>query len=150
MARQVHSTRDLNRLQGDELAKMMPVRVRQPLEPAAVAAPQPSRRWMQRLEVAAPFLLALYFFGSALYGVNRTEVIDTEAARHAMNGAFIYDLVRTGHLLHPIEYGKFYYNRMPALSIPFHPPLFPAIEAIFFAVFGVHLLTARVAIAICA
>jgi 4-amino-4-deoxy-L-arabinose transferase-like glycosyltransferase len=149
MARQVHSTRDLNRLQGDELARMMPVRVRQPLEPAAVAAPQPRRRWMQRLEVAAPFLLALYFFGSALYGVNRTEVIDTDAARHAMNGAFIYDLVRTGHLLHPIEYGKFYYNRMPALSIPFHPPLFPAIEAIFFAVFGVHLFTARLAIALC-
>jgi 4-amino-4-deoxy-L-arabinose transferase-like glycosyltransferase len=104
---------------------------------------------MRRLESAAPYLLAVYFFGSAFYGINRTEIVDTDAARHAMNGAFIYDWIRTGHLLHPIEYGRFYYNRMPALSIPFHPPLFPAIEALFFAIFGVHLFTARLAIAVC-
>ena len=108
-----------------------------------------SHRWARAMEWYVPSLLALLFFGLALYGVNRTEVIDTDAARHAMNGAFIWDLVRTGNLLHPIEYGKLYYTRLPSLSIPFHPPLFPAIESIFFALFGVHLLTARLAVAVC-
>lgn len=128
---------------------MMPVTVRQPLD-ADTSGKLGSRSvWMQRLERWAPHLLALLLFGSALYGVNKTEIIDTDAARHAMNGAFIYDLVRTGHLLHPIDYGKFYYSRLPSLSIPFHPPLFPAIESVFFALFGVHLLTARLAVALC-
>ena len=128
---------------------MMPVTARQPVQPGAVVRRGLRHALAQYLVVCAPYLLALLFFGLALYGVNKTEIIDTDAARHAMNGAFIYDLVRTGHLLHPIAYGKFYYNRMPALSIPFHPPLFPVFEAIFFAVFGVHLLTARLAVALC-
>jgi 4-amino-4-deoxy-L-arabinose transferase-like glycosyltransferase len=96
----------------------------------------------------APYILAVYFAISAMWGVWRTDPIDTDAARHAMNGAFIYDLVRTGHLLHPVEYAQEYYGHLPALSMPFHPPLFPAIEAVFFAIFGVKLFTARLAVAV--
>src|SRR5262245_25494644 len=103
----------------------------------------------QYLQIFTPYFLALFFFGLSLYGVDKTEIIDTDAARHAMTGAFIYDWIRTGNLLHPIQYGKAYYNRLPALSIPFHPPLFPGIEAAFFAIFGVKLLTARLAVALC-
>jgi hypothetical protein len=95
-----------------------------------------------------PYILAVFFTVSALQGVTNTDVIDTDAARHAMNGAFIYDMVRSGHVAHPIEYARQYYGHLPALSIPFHPPLFPAIEALFFALFGVKLLTARVAVAL--
>src|ERR1051325_4629796 len=95
-----------------------------------------------------PYLLAVLFFFSALRGVGATDVIDTDAARHAMNGVFIHDLVRSGHWSHPVEYAKAYYAQYPALSMPYHPPLFPAIEAFFFAVFGVNLLTARLAIAL--
>jgi 4-amino-4-deoxy-L-arabinose transferase-like glycosyltransferase len=116
--------------------------------PAPAIAPQPRRAWTSYLEVWAPYLLAVLFFGSALYGVNRTDIVDTDAARHAMNGAFIYDLIRTGHILHPIAYAKAYYGHLPSLSMPFHPPLFPAIEAVFFALFGVSLMTARVAVAV--
>jgi hypothetical protein len=94
------------------------------------------------------YVLAVGFFLWALQGIGSTEVIDTDAARHAMNGAFIYDLVRTGHLSHPIEYAKQYYGHLPALSMPFHPPMFPAIEALFYSVFGLHLLTARVLVAL--
>jgi 4-amino-4-deoxy-L-arabinose transferase-like glycosyltransferase len=86
----------------------------------------------------------------SLRGVGRTDAIDTDAARHAMNGAFIYDLLRTGHWSSPIEYAKSYYGQYPAISMPYHPPLFPAIEALLFAVFGVKLFTARLAIAIAA
>ena len=102
------------------------------------------------MATAAPYLLGVLFAISSLYGVNRTEIVDTDAARHAMNGAFLYDLVRTGHISHPIEYAWAYYGHLPALSMPFHPPLFPAIEAVFFSIFGVSLFTARLAVAICA
>jgi hypothetical protein len=101
-----------------------------------------------RLAAWAPVLLAVFFSFSALRGVGSTNVVDTDGARHGMNGAFIYDLVRTGNLTRPIEYAKEYYGHLPALSMPFHPPLFPAIEAVFFAIFGVKYLTARVAVAL--
>ena len=65
-----------------------------------------------------------------------------------MNGVFLHDLVRDGMLLHPVEYGRRYYSRLPALSIPYHPPLFPAVEALFFSVFGVNLFAARLAVAV--
>jgi 4-amino-4-deoxy-L-arabinose transferase-like glycosyltransferase len=75
-------------------------------------------------------------------------VVDTDAARHAMNGAFIHDLLRGGHWSSPIEFAKSYYSQYPAISMPYHPPLFPAIEALFFAIFGVNLLTARIVVAL--
>ena len=95
-----------------------------------------------------PYVLAIFFFLSALWGVGSTDVIDTDAARHAMNGAFIYDMVRGGHIMHPIEYAQQYYGHLPALSMPYHPPMFPAIEALFFALLGVKLVAARAAVAI--
>jgi Dolichyl-phosphate-mannose-protein mannosyltransferase len=101
------------------------------------------------LRVGAPYLLALFFALGSLRGISSTGVTQTDAARHAMNGVFIYDLVRTGHLANPIAYAKEYYARLPSLSMPFHPPVFPAIEAIFFALFGVNLLAARLAVAVC-
>src|ERR1700722_3369416 len=103
-----------------------------PVQSDAASHPASRRGWVRYLELCAPYLLALLFFGSALYHVGQTEVVDTDAARHAMNGAFIYDLIRTGHLFHPIAYAKVYYSHLPSLSVPFHPPLFPAIEALFF------------------
>src|SRR4029077_11664838 len=95
-----------------------------------------------------PYVLAVFFSLSAMWGVGNTDVVDTDAARHAMNGAFIYDMIRGGHIMHPIEYAKQYYGHLPALSMPYHPPLFPAIEALSFALFGVKLLTARLAVAV--
>src|ERR1035438_4162219 len=127
---------------------MTPVTARHSPQPYSVSGGGPQRAWTRYLEVCIPYLLALLFFGLALYRVNQTDIVDTDAARHAMNGAFIYDLIRTGHLVHPVAYAKAYYRQLPSLSMPFHPPLFPAIEALFFAVFGVNLLTARLAVAL--
>ena len=84
----------------------------------------------------------------SLRGLDGGNIVDTDAARHAMNGAFIHDYLRSGQIAHPIAYGKEYYGRLPALSMPYHPPLFPAIEALFYFVFGVNLLAARLAVAL--
>lgn len=71
-----------------------------------------------------------------------------DAARHAMNGVFIYDLVRTGNISHPVRFGREYYSRFPAVSLPFHPPGFPLVEAGAYAVLGVSFTTARLTIAL--
>jgi hypothetical protein len=80
--------------------------------------------------------------------VSADNVVDTDAARHAMNGVFIRDLVASGNALNVVDYGKRYYGRLPGLSMPYHPPFFPALEAIFFAIFGVGLFPARLAVAV--
>jgi 4-amino-4-deoxy-L-arabinose transferase-like glycosyltransferase len=95
-----------------------------------------------------PYALGVFFFFSALRGVRDTNVVDTDAARHAMNGALIYDMVRTGNIMRPVAYAKQYYGHLPALSMPFHPPVFPGIEAAFFAVLGVNFPSARLAVAV--
>jgi len=98
---------------------------------------------------AFPYLLALLFAFWGLRGIGCNNVVETDSARHAMNGAFIYDLIRNGQLASPIAYGKFYYGHLPALSLPYHPPLFPIIESLFFWGFGANVLAARLAVAFC-
>jgi len=95
-----------------------------------------------------PCILALFFAIWSLRAVGANNIFDTDAARHAMNGAFIHDLLRDGGYLHPIAYGKAYYGKLPALSIPYHPPMFPGMEAVFFAIFGVNVTAARVLVAL--
>jgi hypothetical protein len=75
-----------------------------------------------------PVLVSAVFAWSALRDVNASSLIDTDAARHAMNGAFLHDLLSDGKLTGAVAYARAYYTRYPALSIPYHPPLFPAFE----------------------
>lgn len=115
----------------------------------AAAAPAPVRHaGPGHLLKAAPLLLGLVFTLAALRSVPGGNIIDPDAARHAVNGAFVRDLVAGGQFADPIAFGKRYYSHYPALSIPYHPPLFPAIEAVFYAIGGVNLTTARLAVAL--
>ncbi|MBA2528332.1 MAG: glycosyltransferase family 39 protein [Pyrinomonadaceae bacterium] len=95
-----------------------------------------------------PYILAVFFALWGLRGVTNTDVGVFDSSRHAMNGAFIHDLVVARQFTSPIEFGKFYYSHYPATSLPFHPPLFPAIEAVFFSIFGVNVFTARLTVAL--
>ncbi len=104
-------------------------------------------RW---LPAWVPYVLAVFFTIWQLRDFGRMQVVDTDAARHAMNGAFIYDMIRFGRVAHPVDYGREYYAHFPALSLPFHPPVFPTIEALFFAVFGVNIFASRLAVALTA
>ena len=114
----------------------------------AAGLPSVHRPGAPFLPAWTPYLLALLFALLSLRGLGSGNIVDTDAARHAMNGAFVHDYLRSGQIAHPIQFGKEYYGRLPALSMPYHPPLFPAIEALFFFVFGVNLLAARLAVAL--
>ena len=96
----------------------------------------------------APYAIALWFGAWSLRGLESGTPVDSDAARHAMNGVFFHDLVRHGDPLHLVDFAKSYYSRYPSLSMPYHPPLFPAVEALFFFVLGVNFFAARVAIAL--
>jgi 4-amino-4-deoxy-L-arabinose transferase-like glycosyltransferase len=70
----------------------------------------------------------------------------SDAPRHALNGAFILDLLRE-HPLHNLSaWAMAYYVRYPALTILFYPPFFYGIEAVFFAMFGVSHAVAQLAV----
>ena len=104
--------------------------------------------YWERLLALAPFLLAVFFGLWSLRGIRGSSIADYDSPRHALNGAFMLDIVRHGKLAHPVEFGYWYYSRLPALSIPYHPPVFPAFEALLYSILGVNSLSARLAMAI--
>ena len=91
--------------------------------------------------------IALLFACWGLRTSGGYNVIETDAARHAMNGVFLRDLIFQGAIARPISFAHTYYAQLPALSMPYHPPMFPLIEAGFYTIFGVHVLAARLAVA---
>lgn len=83
-------------------------------------------------------LLALLFLTSPREG----NFYWSEAPRHALNGVFIKDLLLDMPWSAPQDYAFRYYAQYPALTILFYPPLFYAISAPFFLLFGVSHATA--------
>jgi Dolichyl-phosphate-mannose-protein mannosyltransferase len=118
-----------------------------------VPGPSPTfvRRVSQRLlriDVVFASLASLVAACWSLSGAHLGSPAYSDASRHAMNGACLLDLSRFSKLLDPMTFASWYYSRLPAISLPYHPPLFPAIEAIFFSAFGVNLVAARFVVAL--
>ena len=93
------------------------------------------------------WLLAIFFAVWAMRGATATDITLNDQARHALNGAALLDIVREGGLSRPVAWLRDYFAHYPALSMPYHPPLFPAVEALFYAAFGVSPVSARLAVA---
>ncbi|HVX66013.1 MAG TPA: glycosyltransferase family 39 protein, partial [Bryobacteraceae bacterium] len=113
----------------------------------ALAKPAVWPRVAAAAAMLAPYLIALWFGAWSLRGLDSGTPVDTDAARHAMNGVFVHDLVRHGDPVHLMAFAKSYYSRYPSLSMPYHPPLFPVFEALFLFVLGVNYLAARLSVA---
>lgn len=60
-----------------------------------------------------------------------------DASRHALDGVFVLDFLRTMPWHHPMDFAMDYYRQWPALTIGFYPPLFSFFLAASYAVFGV-------------
>ena len=70
----------------------------------------------------------------------------SDAPQHALDGAFILDLVRDMPA-HLNQWAQEYYLRYPNLGIvTFYPPFFAAVEAVFYSILGVSILTARLCV----
>lgn len=61
----------------------------------------------------------------------------SDAPRHALNGAFVLDLIRDFPLHRPVQWAYDYYLQYPALTVLFYPPLFYFLLAPVFAFLGV-------------
>jgi len=103
-----------------------------------------NRTRVERLAVAA-----MLFAATALLLATspvRGDFWWQDAPRHALNGAFVRDFVVGLPWHDPIGWAVNYYIRYPSLTILFYPPLFYAVEAIFFAALGVNHFAAQCAV----
>jgi hypothetical protein len=94
-------------------------------------------------------LLAIGAVIIAMRGAYGTAPFLNDAARHCVNGVLLHDMVRDGAVLHPVEYARQFYDKLPAISIPYHPPGFAAFEGTMFTLFGVSYPVARLSVALC-
>jgi 4-amino-4-deoxy-L-arabinose transferase-like glycosyltransferase len=71
-----------------------------------------------------------------------------DAPRHAMDGAFVRDLIVKLPIMHLRQWAMNYYLHYPAVVILHYPPLFALVEAVFFLVFGVSQFSAQLTVAV--
>lgn len=106
--------------------------------------------WRKLIENKYRAQLILLFFIALTVAARRIisggDMWHSDASRHVMNGVFIMDLLKDMPLRDLYDYSVKYYARYPALSMPFHPPFFPLVQAIFYLTFGVSLDIARLLI----
>jgi hypothetical protein len=95
-------------------------------------------------------LLVLVVLGLFLAGAPVDNAFSwPDAPRHALNGAFVLDLIRDHPFGDPTGYAYDYYVKYPALTILFYPPLFYFFLAPFYALFGVSQTSAIAAEFVC-
>ncbi len=71
----------------------------------------------------------------------------SDAPLHAMDGVFLHDLLTQLPISSPRTWAEEYFLRYPCLGIiVYYPPLFAAVEAAFFLLFGISVLVARAAV----
>src|SRR3954447_13246250 len=111
---------------------------------STVSGRRPSRNRLERLAVAAILVAAtaMMLATSPVGG----DFWWQDAPRHALNGAFVLDFVANLPWRDPVAWAEHYYIRYPSLTILFYPPLFYAVEAVFFAVLGVSHFAAPCAV----
>ncbi len=71
----------------------------------------------------------------------------SDAPRHAMDGAFYYDMARALPIHHLKQWAIDYYLQYPAVTALTYPPLFALVEALFFSIFGISHPTAQLTVA---
>ncbi len=72
----------------------------------------------------------------------------SDAPRHAMDGAFYYDMARAMPIGHFKQWAINYYLQYPAVTVLTYPPLFALVEALFFAAFGVSHAVAQLSVSL--
>src|SRR5271166_264482 len=70
----------------------------------------------------------------------------SDAPRHAMDGVFYHDLVRSLPVTDVRHWATNYYLQYPAITVLFYPPGFALAEAAFFGLFGVSQASAQLTV----
>jgi hypothetical protein len=95
-----------------------------------------------------PVLLCVVVALLATRGITSegTVSLQGDMPRYLMNGAYFYDVLRDLPVTNLIEYTYRYFARYPALSLGHHPLLVSWAVVPFYAVFGISVFSARLAI----
>src|SRR5208282_5397024 len=104
------------------------------------SGPSSNSRWVG---VTCPVLLTVAVFVLFKTSPTQGDFWWSDAPRHAMDGAFYYDMVRAMPVHHLKQWAINYYLQYPAVTVLTYPPLFAWVEAAFFTVFGVSHRTAQ-------
>ena len=59
-----------------------------------------------RVERSIPFVLALVVLLTSMRGLAPLRFKNHDAGKHMLNGAFLYDFVRSGEFTHPMSFAK--------------------------------------------
>lgn len=104
---------------------------------ARVSMPEAASENSFRQDLIAAAMLLVLVAGLFLGAPHGGDFYWSDAPRHALNGVFVADFIRTLPFDNPAEYAYAYYGKYPALTILFYPPLFYFFLAPFYWVFGV-------------
>ena len=96
----------------------------------------PSGPALSRSDIYALAALAALSLGLFLHIHMHGDIWWMDASRHAMNGIFVLDFLRSMPFRHPVGFADAYYVQWPALTILFYPPLFYVSLALGYALFG--------------
>lgn len=96
--------------------------------------------------VSGSLLLLLASVAFVLTAPLHGQFLESKSPRNALDGAFVFDLLREHPLHDPVSWAAAYYLRYPSLTILFYPPLLHVALAASYAMLGVSHAAAMVCI----
>jgi hypothetical protein len=94
-----------------------------------------------------PVLLLLMAALLISHGITKGEVhFYFDETHHAFTGVFFRDLLVDHPFAHPLQYAYEYYAKYPAVTVPHWPPLFHAVEGVFYLVLGISVWVSRLTV----
>lgn len=99
----------------------------------------------EKFPIALLIILSLMTF-LLLRDIGNNNLGYPDADRILMDGIFLHDFMRDMPFAHIYDYTVRYFAQYPALSIGYRPPFFPFIEALFNNLFGVTMVSSRLAV----
>lgn len=79
-------------------------------------------------------------------GITQGDFWFSDDTRHAMDGVFVLDFFKDFPIFNSYDYISQYYTKYPALGLGVYPPFFALVEAVFFGLFGISVITAKLTI----
>lgn len=103
--------------------------------------------------VFLPLLVILIYIALVSIGITNSSFSDVDASRHALDGLYYHDLIKsifsgqTGISFSSIyDFTTEQFLRYPALGLLWWPPFFPLVEAFFYMLLGVSVVSAKMCV----
>lgn len=93
-----------------------------------------------------PFFLIVVTSILTIHNITLGEFWWADESRHAMDGVFWMDIIKDLSSFDLYRYTEIYFAKYPALGLTWYPPGFALIEAVFFGIFGISEIIARLSI----